>query len=308
MQLMNHKRLSLSITRLGIQFVVVILLLGAFAVNTGNNLLYILFSILLGFFLVSGWVSRKAIQDLELLAVDEGNLFARMRGEIRVRFKDRAPRRVRGLEVRLRLERVRVEPGFLAGGEPGSGEPSLALQAHPERRGSCRLAALEVRTAYPFGLMEKAWRYQLDQEVLVLPHPRSLAPGIEWTGDRQRFRPRAGSACPDGARPFRERDPLSRVHWKRTAQRGTPWVRTFEDEQPFGLALRLDLRAWHPGARFERELEFLSGGILQARLQRRQVLLTVDGPGGARVFEGFNPCWRALALAQAAGQILAGAL
>ena len=74
----------------------------------------------------------------------------------------------------------------------------------------------------------------------AMPNFRSLPPRPEREGERIRPRPRAGSASPDGARPFRERDPISRVHWKRTAQRGTPWVRTFEDEESSGLRLRLE--------------------------------------------------------------------
>ena len=259
------------------------------------------FSIQLGLFLTSGWVSRQAIRDLELVSVEEGNLFARVRGGLRVRFRDRAPRRARGLEVRLDLERCRVEPGFFAGGRPGSGDVLVVLHARPERRGPCRLGRLELRTSFPFGLMEKGWSFDLDQEVLVLPHPRALPPRQEWEGELRRPRAKAGSGSPDGARPFRERDPLSRVHWKRTAQRGTPWVRTFEDEQPLGLRLHLDLHAWRPGRDFERELEVLSGAILQGRLHRRDVHLTVTSERGRSEYAGFTAGWRALALAQAPG-------
>jgi uncharacterized protein (DUF58 family) len=244
-------------------------------------------------------VSRQAIRDLELVSVEEGNIFARVRGGIRVRFRDKAPRRARGLEVRLDMERGRIEPGFFAGGREGSADVLLVLHAQPERRGLCRLGRLELRTAFPFGLMEKGWSFDLDQEVLVLPHPRALPARQDWEGERSRPRPKAGSGSPDGARPFRERDPLSRVHWKRTAQRGAPWVRTFEDEQPLGLRLHLDLREWQPGRDFERELEVLSGAILQARLHRRNVHLTLTSEQGRTEYPGFTAGWRALALAQA---------
>jgi uncharacterized protein (DUF58 family) len=120
-------------------------------------------------------------------------------------------------------------------------------------------------------------------------------------GDRSRPRTRTGSSSPDGARPFRERDPLSRVHWKRTAQRGSPWVRTFEDEESAGIRLRLDLEAFAPGEAFERELEVLSGSVLQARLQKRQVHLEISGRDGRRELEGCTRCWRALAQAEAGG-------
>jgi uncharacterized protein (DUF58 family) len=204
------------------------------------------------------------------------------------------------VEVHLLLQEGRAEPGFYPGAR-GPEERLLVLQARPERRGRCRALRLDLRTAFPFGFLEKAWSFPLDLEMLVLPHPRSFTSGPGWEGDLGRARPRPGSASPDGARPFKERDPLSRVHWKRTAQRGTPWVRTFEDEPPSGLTLRLDLRAWAPGPAFEKELECLSGGILRARLQRRDVTLRVDAEHGRREHQGYTPCWRALALAEAEG-------
>jgi uncharacterized protein (DUF58 family) len=307
MNLWKDKRLQLSITRLGIEYLAAMLLMGLFAVNTGNNLLYLVFSIMLGLFLVSGWVSRHAIQDLELQGIEEGNLFARVQGGIKVRLLDRAPGRARGVEVHLVLDQGRVDAGFYPGADRGPAERLVVLQAMPDHRGPCRALRLELRTAFPFGFMEKGWSFPLELDLLVLPHPRPFTPGPGWEGELGRARPRAGTGSPDGARPFKERDPLSRVHWKRTAQRGTPWVRTFEDEPPSGLSLRLDLKAWPPGPGFERELECLSGGILRARLQRRGITLRVEGEGGRREYQGYTPCWRALGLAAAeGGAFLAG--
>jgi len=304
MDMGKDRRLRLAVTRLGAEYLAAMLLLGTFAVSTGNNLLYLVFSLMLGLFLASGWVSRRAIQDLDLVAIEEGNLFARVQGGIKVRLRDRAPGRVRCLEVRLEAEGAQVAPGFHPGGRPGS-DCQLALQVQAERRGPCRVARLELRTGYPFGFIEKAWSYPLELAWLVLPHPRVFEPAADRDGDQARPgpRPRPGAASPDGARPFKEGDPLSRVHWKRTAQRGAPWVRTFEDEPPAGLRLRLDLGAWAPGPAFERELEFLSGGVLRARLQRREVALWIQGPGGGASCEGYTACWRALALAEPGGAL-----
>jgi uncharacterized protein (DUF58 family) len=307
MDLWKDKRLRLAVTRLGAEYLLAMLLLGTFSVSTGNNLLYLVFSLMLGLFLVSGWAGRRAIRDLEPAGLEEGNLFARVQGGIKVRFQDRAPKRARCLEVRLVAGQARVEPGFLPGGE-GSGWSQLVLQTVAERRGPCRVSGLELRTAFPFGFIERSWSFPLEQDWLVLPHPRAFEPGAN-AGDapaKARPRPRPGSSSPDGARPFKEGDPLCRVHWKRTAQRGAPWVRTFEDEPAAGLRLRLDLGAWTPGPDFERELEFLSGGVLRARLQRREVSLWIqDGQAGNR-FEGYTACWRALALAEARGAFQPG--
>ncbi|WP_243329778.1 DUF58 domain-containing protein [Mesoterricola sediminis] len=279
-----------------------LLALGAAAVNTGNNLLYLVFSLMLGLFLASGWISRRAIRDLEVLGVEEGNLFARVKGAVKVRYRDGDPARLRALEVRLDLAGARAEAAFVRGGD-GTREGVAAVQVTPAQRGWTPLRNVELRTAFPFGFMEKAWSVPLDQRILVLPHPRTLAGGPGGLGDAPFPLARAGAASPDGARPFRERDPLSRVHWKRTAQRGEPWVRTFEDEAARGVRLVLDLAAWEPGPAFERELEGLSGSVLQARLQRRQVRLEAAGSDGRVAVDGPGPCWRALALAQAGGLV-----
>ena len=302
MNLWNDKRLRLTLTGLGFQYLTALSLIGFFAVNSGNNLLYLVFSLMLGLFLVSGWVSRRAIQGLKLLAVEEGNIFARVKGGVRVRFLDAHPRRIRGLEVHLDLAKARVEPGFYGGGQGDAEAILVVLHARPEDRGWCKIRHLELRTRYPFGFLEKAWRFPVERELLVLPHPRSAALRGESRGEAQHFIPKPGFSSPEGARPFRTGDPLSRVHWKRTAQREAPWVRTFEGEQPTGLRLHLDLRTWAPGPSFERELERLSGAILQARLQKQDVYLNVHSSEGNREHSGPTECWRALAIALAQGE------
>ena len=304
MLLWKDRTLRLSITRFGWEYLLALLLIGAFAVNSGNNLLYLIFSLMLGLFLVSGVVSRRSLRHLKPLDLDEGNLFARVRGGLRLRFEDGAPKRVRGLELRLNLEGGEVEPAFFSGGG-GDAEPVAVLHARAGKRGWTRLTGLELRTRHPFGFLEKAWRFELDRAVLVLPHPRApqIAPGDPSEEGQSRTLPRPGESSPEGARPMRPGDPPARVHWKRSAQRpqGELWVRTFEEEQPLALLLDLDLGAWTAGRDFERELERLSGAILQARLQKRAVELAVRGASGLHRHEGPQACWRALAVAQAEG-------
>jgi uncharacterized protein (DUF58 family) len=301
MRLWNDRRLRLSLTGLGVQYLLALLAVGAFSVNTGNNLLYLVFSMLLGLFLVSGILSRRALQGLQVAGLEEGNLFARVRGGLRLRLKDGGRGRIRGLELHLVLEDGLVEPGFL-GAANRTGETPVVLHVRAGQRGWTRLRSLELRTRFPFGLLEKSRFLDLDQRLLILPHPRTPpARPVHWRDQGQRSLTQAGSSSAEGTRPLRQGDPPGRVHWKRTAQRGQPWVRTFEDERPLGLHLRLDLSEWAPGRPFERELERLSGTILQARLQKRTISLDLHGPDGIREIRGHTACWRALAQAAASG-------
>lgn len=302
MKLWSDRRLRLSLTGLGIQYLLALLAVGAFSVNTGNNLLYLVFSLMLGFFLVSGVLSRRALQGLAVAGVEEGTLFARVRGGLRLRIRETGRARIRGLELHAVLEGGQVEPGFLGATRPG-GETLVVLQARGGRRGWTRLRSLELRTRFPFGLLEKSRFLELDLPMLVLPHPRTPpARPAGWRGEGHRTAALEGASSPEGARPLRAGDPPGRVHWKRTAQRREPWVRTFEEERPLGLHLRLDLSAWAPDRPFERELERLSGAVLQARLQKRETSLEVHGREGAREVRGHGACWRALALATAEGE------
>lgn len=301
MRLWNDRRLRLSLTRLGAQYLLALLAVGAFSVNTGNNLLYLVFALLLGLFLVSGILSRRVLQGLQVAGLEGGSLFARVRGGLRLRLKDTGRGRLRGLELHLGMDDATVQPGFLAR-DSRTGESLVVLHARAGHRGWTRVRTLELRTSYPFGLMEKARILELDQSLLVLPHPRTPpAAPTSWRGEGRRSQAQEGTSSPEGARPLRQGDAPGRVHWKRTAQRGQPWVRTFEEDRPMGMHLRLDLRAWGPGRPFERELERLSGAVLQARLQKRAISLELHDPGGVREFRGHTPCWRALALAEAAG-------
>lgn len=301
MRLWSDRHLRLSLTRLGAQYLLTLLAVGAFSVNTGNNLLYLVFSLMLGLFLVSGVLSRRALQGLQVVDLEEGNLFARVRGGIRLRLRDARGGRIRGLELHLGMEDTTVEPGFLGSTRRGS-ESLVVLQVRAGHRGWRRAKALELRTRFPFGLLEKSRFIALDQALLVLPHPRTPpARPASWRGEGHRSLAQEGTSSPEGARPLRLGDAPGRVHWKRTAQRSQPWVRTFEEERPIGLHLRLDLTAWAPGRPFERELERLSGAVLQARLQKRDSSLEVQGAEGLREVHGHAACWRALALAQATG-------
>ena len=301
MRLWNDRRLRLSLTGLGIQYLLALLAVGGFAVNTGNNLFYLVFALMLGLFLVSGILSRRALRGLQVLGLEGGNLFARVRGGLRLSLQDAGRGRIRGLELHLAVDDATVEPTFL-GAASRQGETLVVLQVRAGHRGWVRVRRLELRTRFPFGLLEKSRFIELEQTLLVLPHPRTPpAQPASWRGEGHRSLPQEGSSSPEGARPLKLGDAPGRVHWKRTAQRSQPWVRTFEDERPLGLHLRLDFSAWGPGRPFERELERLSGAVLQARLQKRDISLELQGAEGIREVHGYTPCWRALALAQALG-------
>lgn len=65
------------VTRVGIIYVVVVLLIGIAALNTGNNLLYIVLAALMAAIVVSGFLSAVVLRDLELDVRLPEHIFAR---------------------------------------------------------------------------------------------------------------------------------------------------------------------------------------------------------------------------------------
>ncbi|MCL1908416.1 MAG: DUF58 domain-containing protein, partial [Holophagaceae bacterium] len=220
--------------------------------------------------------------------------FARAKGGIWIDLLDKAPKRVRGLEVHIEIAGCQAEPGFFRGGG-GLGAAAVAVPLRPEARGILRSMCVELRTSYPFGFLEKAWRFQVEAPLVVSPNPAGAAAPQGGSGEFADPSPKSGHSGPVGARPFVPGDSINQIHWKRTAQRGEPWIRIMEGDQPKGVVLEIDLGEWEPGPEFEGELERLSGTILHARLNRTEASLKIFGRDGRREAVGHTEAWKALA-------------
>jgi uncharacterized protein (DUF58 family) len=298
MYLWKDSRLRLRITRLGIQYVMAMTVTGLLGIYTSNNLLYAVFGLMVGILLVSGWVSRSSILALSPMQIEEGTLFAKSKGGLRLRMSDGRPSHARGLTIRLEISGCRAEPSFFPGGK-GDASPQAVLRVWPEKRGRAIVNCVELSTTHPFGFLEKIWRFYPTLPFLVTPWPAGHEAPEGKSGELSEPSTESGASSASGAKPFVLGESKNRIHWKRTAQKGEPWVRVMEGDHHKGLVLELDLREWEPGPAFEAELERLSGTILQARLYKLAISLVVTGQHGRSETSGHIAAWRALATLEA---------
>ena len=70
-------RFQYDFTREGMAYIVIVLMIGIAALNTGNNLLFIIVSAMLGAFVVSGIASAGMLRNLELDAALPNHIFAK---------------------------------------------------------------------------------------------------------------------------------------------------------------------------------------------------------------------------------------
>ena len=221
---------TIRFTRDGVKFVAVTLAIGVAAINTGNNLLYLVLAMMLSFIILSGLLSELTMRGVALAREVAVTAVAGQPVSIRVGLtntKRWAP--TLSLAVHDVLEggrRRRPAPGpaetsrvyFL---KVSPGETVWGRYTHTfPRRGRVRFAGFRLVTRYPFGLFVKSGTVDGEGEIVVFPAVDPVGappPGESLTaGDRAVARRGAGST-PSGLREYRVGDEPRAVHWRRSA-------------------------------------------------------------------------------------------
>lgn len=197
--------------------------LGFAAVNTSNNLLYLLASLLLALIIVSGLLSEQSMRGLQLSTVAPEEIFARRPALLGARVVNRK-RRLPTYSVALEGGGRRLYVQRLAAGE----ERLVTWETTFPTRGRQRLPGLRVRTRFPFGLFVKAGRRLLDDEIVVFPAVRPLDPArrrrLAAAGIRALHRRGRGHDLYN-LREYRAGDDPRLIHWRSSAKTGVPVVR-----------------------------------------------------------------------------------
>ena len=249
-------------TREGWWLLLTALGIGFAAVNTGNNLLYLLLSMLLGTIVVSGILSEQTMRRLKLSPATPREVFAgspAVVGCVVLNTKRLFP------SFSLIVEVARENGGsprvfFVPKLDPGLQRLHSWEETFP-RRGRHRLQAVRVMTRFPFGLFLKATPPIYFDEFLVFPAVRPLSledlRDLGSSGGEREGRPGRGTDLYN-IREYRWGDDPRLIHWKSTAKSGALMVRELEAEA--ALRVRLVLEGPPPNA----DLEQLEADISRA--------------------------------------------
>jgi transglutaminase-like putative cysteine protease/uncharacterized protein (DUF58 family) len=259
-------------------------LLGA-AINTGNNLLYLLFGLLTATLPVSmaGSLFNLLKVRVALRLPPPAHAGAPFTLQIFLSNRRRRPA-ARSLQLEVVTERGEFGPALVE--RVGAGETArVVLTAREETRGPLRVRGVRLRTAFPLGFLERRRFFPCPGELLILP---SLAPvrleatqGESRPGDVPVPSRTAGSEY-DGLRRGRDEDDVRRVDWKSTARRGVLLVRETAGEGRPVLELDVATHRVSPvRARrtFEEEVSRIAARAVQVLDRGGTVFLTVDGRG-----------------------------
>lgn len=217
--------------------------IGFAAVNTGNNLLYLLLGWMLSFIIASGVLSEMTLRGLSVERLQPPRVYAAEPFLMEVVIENSKPARAS----------YSVEVEDLAGKQPLD-KRCYFLKIPPKRsqrtsyrhtfarRGLYQLTGYRIATRFPFALFRKSRDVDAPLEVVVhparvaLPHPpvqtmnRGEAPANRL-GRRGEF---------FGLRERRAGDDHRDIHWRSSARTGRMLVREYEDELARRVVIAVD--------------------------------------------------------------------
>lgn len=255
------------------------------ALNTGNNLLYLVFATQLAMVALSGVLSELSVQQLRLGRRLAGPIFASIpaRGEWLLhnprRWLPNLALTVRegGRRGALLIRRGEAHAPILAPGE------HLALPATWvfDARGEHRLTGIRVATTWPFGIFEKYYELAAPLDVLVHPRPAPRGSGRERPIGRDPGAAAGRRRGDDdflGLRDHQPGDDPRRVHWRTSARLG----RLVAVDRARRVGGAVDVHVPPPagprgGEEFERSLGRATRAVLDASTEGRAVRLTLPG-------------------------------
>jgi len=233
----------LSFTREGKILVFLSVGVGFAAINTGNNLLYLLLGWMLSFIIASGVLSEATLRALVVERRPPPKIFASEPFLMEVVIKNGKPKRASySIEVEDLQAGVPIDKRCYFLKIPEAKSQRTSYRHTFVRRGLYTLTGYRLATKFPFALFRKSRDVDAPLDLLVYPArvavprppPRSATRG-DATADRLG---RRGEFF--GLREHRAGDDRRDVHWKSSARSGRLLVREYEDELARRLVIAVD--------------------------------------------------------------------
>lgn len=235
---------KLRFTREGRYFVGITLGVGFAAINTGNNLLYLILGMMLALIILSGVLSEISLRHVRVKREPPTRIYAGRPFLMSMSVRN----------AKRRFPSFSIEVEDLVDGQPLDKKcyflkiPAGRTQETSyrylfERRGLYRYDGMRISTKFPFALFRKSREAALGAEVLVFPAikpvPDLIADDRRRPGEDGDLRKGRGGEF-HGLREWRDGDDARDVHWRTSAHAGRLMVREWEVESARRVSLVLN--------------------------------------------------------------------
>jgi uncharacterized protein (DUF58 family) len=227
---------STRITSEGLQFLIFTLAIGIAAINTGNNLFYLLLAMMLSLILVSGMIAEYCLRRLELHRHLPDLLFVNMPITVALVVKNRKAKFASfSLAICDVINGRDFSPCMEVRYLPSHASQLLSYPLTPTRRGRLQLEGARISTEFPFGLFTKRTFYPLEETVVVCPEiqplDERLLRGLFAAGHEQTVHRRGHGNDLYNLRLYHAGDDSRSIHWPTTARTSQLTIRETEAEE-----------------------------------------------------------------------------
>jgi uncharacterized protein (DUF58 family) len=264
-------------------FLVIIVVVGFAAWNTGNNLLFLVFSLLCSTLFV-GWVAaRVSLRDLTVSARFPDHIFAAEAAPVIVTLRNtkrllpsfsilveaRGPNTDPAAEHPKRRRRYAKRLLAYFSYVPHKAAAEQRVEQLFPTRGHVLIDGFELSTRFPFGFFRRRRRLRArDVDIIVYPKPEVISDKLHllpmYAGRIPSLRRGAGHDL-FSMRDYQPQDDLRHIDWKATARSRKLTVREFTSEDERRITIILDTRL-PPGATLEVSERFERGVVQAASL------------------------------------------
>jgi uncharacterized protein (DUF58 family) len=317
--------LPLEITSGGGIFLLILGIVGFAAWNTGNNLLFLVFSLLCSTLFVGGAAARSSLRDLIVSARFPDHIFAadaapvivtlrnakRLLPSFSIRVAARGPSDDPQPQRKKRLPRFSKRALAYFTYVPHHAAAEQRVQQVFPRRGHVLITGFELSTLFPFGFFRFRRRLRArDVDIVVYPKPEPIGDELHLlpTFAGRMVSPRRGIGQDlFSLRDYQPQDDLRHIDWKATARSRNLTVREFTAEDERRITIILDTTEPDASQAEEANTRFEHGVVQAASLlkhfidERAEVRLMLGadlGPYGTGV-NHLYACLRRLALVKA---------
>lgn len=283
----------LEVTFAGYWFTLLTIALGVVALVSGNNVLYLIESLLLSAMTFSGVLSERSVAALEI-ELRRTHATAKSVTHDVVRVKNRGKFTLFCVEIGEWREEGFVCSAFIPRIDPKA-EVLVDSKMEFSQRGKHSWKGLAIATSYPFGLAKKIRIIGGPGERLVWPEKNLLRSQTQSVGD-QGAAGRAGQEFSEGeVRAYTYEDDCRNIVWTLSEKGMGPMVRTQRSKQAQPRVV-LDLRH-EPGPGFEAAV-VQAAQVFHTPANSDGNLIVIDETG-SRSFQGKVSALNYLAIAQA---------
>lgn len=243
----------LIVTSLGGWFIFLTIGVGLSAMNTGNNLVYMIFGMMLAFITASGIISEISLRHLDWDWILPSESYAEKPVVFQMivqNKKKKLPSLALELTIKTNLdqtEKNKFKTLFFTY-IPASSQKSFNFNFLPEKRGKVFIKEIKIETRFPFGFFRKYMIRPVEKSFVVYPKINSLQKQQFDESGMARSQPMPFKGIGDSFRDIRdfyEGDNPRQISWKNSAKKSRLMVRETEKESEKRIWIKMGTaEAW----------------------------------------------------------------